>query len=215
MRYAMQESAELLDDTAMRKAVFEFLSAAYLNEMSGEFLEGLKRDPIEFEGELGAFIDSLAVADLEAVRVDLASEYARIFLGMSPSPVAPYESVYMSDLHILMQEPRDEVLGCYREEGVSAAKDLRLPEDHIAFEFAFMAHMCQKAIDSLRSGDEREVRRCLAKQQEFLSNHLLAWAPDLCADVLKRAHTPFYRGVAQLTQDFLESDRSYLLELAV
>ena len=36
---------------------------------------------------------------------------------MSPSPVAPYESVYVSDLHILMQEPRDQVLGEYRARG--------------------------------------------------------------------------------------------------
>ena len=209
-----RENTELLEDTATRKAVFEFLSAAYLNEMSFEFLEGLRDSRIELEGELGSFVDSLARADLEEVRVDLASEYARIFLGMSPSPVAPYESVYVSDLHILMQEPRDQVLGEYRAEDIAVAKDLRLPEDHVAFEFAFMAHMCQKTIDALRSGDEPEAQRCLSKQREFLADHLLAWVPDLCADVLKRARTPFYRGVAVLTEDCLESERAYLAALA-
>lgn len=205
-----REGAELLEDTVTRKAVFEFLSAAYLNEMSFEFLEGLRDSRIELEGELGEFVDSLADADLEEVRVDLASEYARIFLGMSPSPVAPYESVYASDLHILMQEPRDQVLKEYRAEGLAVAKELRLPEDHVSFEFAYMAHMCQKTVDALQSGSEAEAQRCLDKQRAFLADHLLAWVPDLCADVLKRAHTPFYRGVAVLTRDCLESDRAYL-----
>ena len=60
-----RENTELLEDTATRKAVFEFLSAAYLNEMSFEFLEGLRDSRIELEGELGSFVDSLARADLE------------------------------------------------------------------------------------------------------------------------------------------------------
>lgn len=214
MNAETSSDAATVDDMLVRKAVFEFLSAAYLNEMSLDFLERLKRDPVEFEGELGEFVASLAEADLEAVRTDLTAEYARVFLGMSPSPVAPYESVYASDLHILMQEPRDQVLKEYRAEGLAVAKELRLPEDHIAFEFAFMAHMCQKAADALDSGDEFEAQRCLAKQRAFLDDHLLSWVPDLCADVAKRAHTSFYRGVAQLTEACLAADRAYLAECA-
>lgn len=206
--------AEFVHDMAMREAVYGFLSAVYLTEVTREFIEGLKEGPIELEGDLAAFAASLDGADLEEVRRDLASEYARVFLGMSPSPVAPYESVYRSELHILMQEPRDEVLAAYRAGGLTVAKELRLPEDHVAFEFAYLAHLCGKAARAAETGDASEALRCARLQAAFLNDHVLAWLPELCTDVEKRAKTLFYRGVVQLTREFLESEREYAREFA-
>lgn len=203
-----------IDELQMRKTVFEFLSAVYLTEMTRDFLDELRCEPIALDGELARFVDSLQDVDLDVVRSDLAAEYARLFLGMSSSPVAPYESVYASDLHILMQEPRDEVLGEYRSEGLVVTADLRLPEDHLSFELAFMAHMCQRTIEARRIGDYDEADRCLVKQRTFLEAHLLNWVPALCADVRARARTSFYRGIADLTERCLDFDRVCLSDSA-
>jgi anaerobic sulfite reductase subunit A len=43
-----------------------------------------------------------------------------------------------------MQEARDQVVALYRAKGLDKVAELELPEDHIALEFEFMAHLCQE-----------------------------------------------------------------------
>ncbi|WP_080798717.1 TorD/DmsD family molecular chaperone [Arabiibacter massiliensis] len=206
---AADAARELLEE---RELACAFLSMAYLQEVNAEFLERLRDEPPALEGEMGAFAASLAEADLEEVRKDLAAEYARIFLGMSASPVAPYESVYTSELHLLMQEARDDVRRVFRAEGFAVASDVRLPEDHVAFELEFMGRMCRKELDALASGDAEGALRCREVQRGFFAGHLANWLPAFCDDVRKRARTPFYRGVVELTESYLDAERAALAE---
>lgn len=195
-----------------RKALYDFLSNAYFEEMTLGFLEGLRDRSQGLGPELEAFSASLVGADLEEVRTDLAVEYARLFLNMSPNPVPPYESVYTGELPVLMQEARDQVLAVYRSEGVAVVTEVKIPEDHVALEFAFMAAMCQKTADALAAGDEDEADRCLDVQAAFVNDHLAPWVPRLCDDVRARSGQRFYRDVADLTVRFLDSERSLLAE---
>lgn len=197
-----------------RAAAYRFLSTVYFEEVSFGFLESMRDGSDALDGELALFASSLVDADIESVRIDLAADFSRMFLGMSRSPIAPFESVYASDMHMLMQEPRDEVLRAYRAEGFAVTDDMRVPEDHIAFEFEFMAKLCQRAADALAAGDEDAADRCFAAQGDFVQSHLVNWVFDVCADVTARAQTPFYRGVAELTRVFLESERDYLSGVA-
>lgn len=208
-----EQDFELIDAGELavsRAAAYRFLSTAYFEEVSCAFLESMRDGAAALDGELASFANDLAGADLESVRIDLAADFSRMFLGMSRSPIAPYESVYASDMHMLMQEPRDEVLHAYRAEGFAVADDVRVPEDHVAFEFEFMAKLCERAAEALATGDEDAAKRCFATQGDFVQNHLVNWVFDLCTDVSTRARTPFYRGVAELTRAFLESEHSYL-----
>lgn len=143
----------------------------------------------------------------------LAAEYAGPFLNVGKRPACPYESVYTSPERLLMQEARDEVLAVYREEGLSRSEALKEPEDHIAIEFEFMAHLCQKAVAAFEQGDRAACLASLEKQRSFLEQHLLVWVPDFCRDVEGAATTDFYRGVAQLTAEFLVEEREALGEL--
>jgi len=93
---------------------------------------------------LDDFIKSIKDKDLKEVEQDLAVEYAGLFLNMRLVSVAPFESVYTSPEHLLMQEARDEVLSEYRREGLDKVKDFKEPEDHIALELGFMAYLCQR-----------------------------------------------------------------------
>ena len=129
---------------------------------------------------------SLADADdaaLASLRTDLAAEYARIFLGMSRSPVAPYESVYTSETGLLMQEARDEVLAHYRREGFAVDEAVNLPEDHIAFEFGFMAGLARKTAAALDAGNAMRPSACSDVQAAFVADHLTPWVPALTDDV--------------------------------
>lgn len=192
-----------------RAAIYEFLSIAFGEEVPLAFLRSLRDGGPALDGELGDFVDSLAGVDdtvLELVRVDLAAEYARVFLGMSRSPVAPYESVYTSQTGLLMQEARDEVVALYRREGFSVDEAMNLPEDHAAFEFGFMAGLARKTAASLDAGDSAEASRLLEVQKAFVSDHLVVWIPSLTRDVEKRSKTGFYRGLASLARDLVAAE---------
>lgn len=204
------ETRDLMEE---RAAVYEFLSIAFGEEVPLAFLASLRDGAPALDGELGAFVASLADADdaaLASLRTDLAAEYARIFLGMSRSPVAPYESVYTSETGLLMQEARDEVLAHYRREGFAVDEAVNLPEDHIAFEFGFMAGLARKTVAALDAGNDDEAQRLLDVQAAFVADHLTPWVPALADDVAARAKTGFYRGLASLARDFVAAEADVL-----
>ena len=204
------ETRDLMEE---RAAVYEFLSIAFGEEVPLAFLASLRDGAPALDGELGAFVASLADADdaaLASLRTDLAAEYARIFLGMSRSPVAPYESVYTSETGLLMQEARDEVLAHYRREGFAVDEAVNLPEDHIAFEFGFMAGLARQTAAALDAGNDDEAQRLLDVQAAFVADHLTPWVPALTDDVAARAKMGFYRGLASLARDFVAAEADVL-----
>ena len=67
-----------------------------------------------------------------------------------------------------------------------------LPPDHISLEFLFMSYL----IDIGR----------IDLQGSFLEEHLMNWAPYYCEEVKGEAKTLFYREVAGITVDFLDSE---------
>ena len=204
------ETRDLMEE---RAAVYEFLSIAFGEEVPLAFLASLRDGAPALDGELGAFVASLADADdaaLASLRTDLAAEYARIFLGMSRSPVAPYESVYTSETGLLMQEARDEVLAHYRREGFAVDEAVNLPEDHIAFEFGFMAGLARKTAAALDAGNDDEAQRLLDVRAAFVADHLTPWVPALTDDVAARAKMGFYRGLASLARDFVAAEADVL-----
>lgn len=205
-----EESHDAIACMEGRKALYEFFATAYFEELTLEFLEGLRASQGGLGPELDAFVASLAGADLAQVRTDLAVEYARLFLNMSANPVAPYESVYTGELPILMQRARDEVLAIYRSERVAVVTDVKIPEDHLGLEFAFMAAMCQKTIDALRASDDEEADRCLDVQAAFVNEHLIPWVPRLCDDVSARSSQRFYRDLAAFTVRFVADEKELL-----
>lgn len=193
-----------------RAATYSLLAGLYLREVSREFLERLSADDSLADGPLGDYAASVRGSDLEQARVDAAADYAAMFLGMSDNPVAPYESVYTSELHLLMQEARDEVVSVYRAHGFARAKDFSLPEDHAGVELEFMARLCRMEAEALDACDALACAQARSAQQEFARDHLLNWMPRMCADVEHRARTGLYQGLARMTIQFLDLEREEL-----
>ena len=46
--------------------------------------------------------------------------------------------------------------------------------------------------------------------KNFLEDHLAAWAPMMTSDMKRFAQTDFYRGLAYLTDGFLQTDQTFL-----
>lgn len=144
---------------------------------------------------------------------DLAVDYARVFLGAGifEGVVAdPYESVYTSPERLIMQDARDAVLALYRQFGLDKDEKLNVPEDHIALEFEFMAHLCNRSKEALHQGEYPQAETFIAAQSNFLHTHLLNWVPRFCDDILACTQSDFYRAVAEMTRGYLHLDQEML-----
>ena len=70
----------------------------------------------------------------ERQRGDLAVDFLHTFIGVTQDREQvgfPYESVYTSPEHLLMQDARDEVLAAYRAAKVVLVDEACEPEDHL------------------------------------------------------------------------------------
>lgn len=147
---------------------------------------------------------------------DLAVDYVRVFIGHGLDAFSasyPYESVYTSEKRLLMQEARDEVLAIYRGYGLDKSDAWKEGEDHIALELEFMQVLANRTAEALEKNDEDEAFTLLTAQRNFLEDHLVSWVPLLTLDMRKFAKTDLYRGLAVLTDGFLETDEEFLNDI--
>ena len=193
-----------------RANFYRFLSRLYLLEVDEGLWSAMQNMTFptdNAEGDMKAGYemmgDYLAVnanADLTAVLDDLAVDYARIFLsaGVAQGKAAfPYESVYTSRKHLVMQDSRMEVVELYAKRGITPAKDnYHVPEDHLGYLCEYMAILIDEG-----ATDE---------QKAFLKNHLSNWVGAFTVDMGKYASTDFYRGLAKLTRGFLLLEQEVL-----
>jgi anaerobic sulfite reductase subunit A len=88
-----------------------------------------------------------------------------------------------------------------------------VPEDHIAFEFEFMAYLCEETKAALAAKDDAKFSALLTDQMNFLTDHLLNWIPQFCADIGNFAETGFYKGVGKITSGYLHLEQLILAEM--
>jgi TorA maturation chaperone TorD len=202
-----------------KETIYTFLQGIYEKEISSKVLAEIaaKMQPLKgiIDNLSGAenkttvqeflrFIDSITAKDISRIETVLAADYARLFLSLNKVPAHPSESTYREGT--MMQHHRDEVLQTYWSFGVSAKKDFTEPEDHIATELSFMAFLCRRAGEALNRKDNKEAKKFILAQKEFLETHILKWFPSLVKDILQYSATPFYKGIAALTGEFIEMD---------
>jgi putative dimethyl sulfoxide reductase chaperone len=212
---------DLKEILSSRVASYTFLSRVYRQELTTDVIKLLvenakvSEDSETSEGNhtLNAYLRGLAGQDLKKIEDELKAEFAGLFLNVGKYPVYPFESVYTSAERLMMQRAYDEVLQEYRQEGVERAHDFNEPEDHLALELEFMAHLCRKSLDALEAGDQIIGAQYLEKQNDFLVKHLLAWVPKFCHDLENATQSGFYNGIAKLTFEIVHVEKETLPEL--
>ena len=200
---------------------YSFLSKALFKELTDEAVEELAT--ADWPSETGDPLLDRGYAQLRRyfrfaatdARTQLAVEYARIFLAAGVfnnerRMAVPYESVFTSEEHIMMQEARNDVVRRFRQDGFAVNPELHEPEDHVAFEFEYLAHMSSRALDALEAGDEEGLRANMARQVEFVDAHLLNWVPDLRDAAADYAKTTFYTGLLLIAEGALRQSRDFL-----
>jgi anaerobic sulfite reductase subunit A len=222
MEMQVESTSELEVLLANRENLYRLMARLYRVEVDAVLLDGMAelRFPIaDKDDEMaagGRMLESWLQRPKSGLLTALAVDYARVFLGagIADGIVAyPYASVYTSPERLIMQDARDKVVSAYRAEGLDKSDAMAVPEDHIALELEFMAHLCQETRRAVDAEDRAAVSTCLQQQTSFLTQHLLNWVPAFCADIQACADTDFYKGLAKFTNGYLRMDLAILADL--
>lgn len=206
---------ELLEFFGANQDTYTFLSRMFFKELNQEAIDELAA--AEWPQDTGnANLDTgynklrryfkFSAGDR---RTQLAVEYARIFLaaGVFSSQkrsAVPYESVYTSVEHTMMGDTRDDLINWFIQDGFKVNPDLHEPEDHLSFEYEYLASMNAKAAALAEAGDVRGLRKNLKRQMEFSQKHILNWLPTLRETAESYATSTFYMGMLYVAQGALE-----------
>lgn len=217
-----EQGAQLIELMRSRAQTYGLLARLYRVEVDQTLLDEMRA--MRFPTSTGnAHVDegySLMYRYLkhtwEETLLDLARDYVRVFVGHGVnghSAAYPYESVHTSEKRLLMQEARAEVLAVYRQNVLKKEATWRDCEDHIAVELEFMQIMCIRTADALEVDDDAAAIELLTTQYAFVQDHLLNWVPMLVADMLHYSETELYRGLAELTLGFAQTEEEILRDL--
>lgn len=122
--------------------------------------------------------------DEEEIRSDFHS--VLIYPGGKLPPVA---SLFLSRTGSNSVLP---IMELYAEAGLTIGDEFLTLPDHLSLEFLFMSYLVST--------------KKLDLQNRFLEFHLMNWVPSYCEEVKKEAKTFFYKEIAGITFDFLESE---------
>jgi len=182
-------------------AALELLSNMYLCKPSIKAIKNwktaLSEDTPVFLHELKEALSKINTSSKAELK-ELLWEYTRLFIGPYKLPCPPWESVYTSPKHLMMQDSADQVLQLYREAGLSLETPGIMP-DHIGAELNFLALLLQKA--QLETDDKEKFKELT---DNFLNNHILKWIPDFTRDMEDAAEDRFYKALARVTRNITE-----------
>jgi TorA maturation chaperone TorD len=130
-------------------------------------------------------------------------DYSRLFVGLGKTIAPPWESVYFNEARMIFQEQTLQVRQWYRRFGLEPENLHKEPDDHIGLELSFLAYLAGLSLQALEAHDEDTFEQIMQAQRQFISEHLLQWAPDWCKLVEENATTYFYCGLAKLIRGTL------------
>lgn len=219
----MTDTAELIEVVKNRAAFYRTLSSLYFNTLTQEQIDRLA------ETDFSAFgaDEPLLIAGFDdmrrylrkrntGTRQELAVDFTSTFLGSQTyegRTATPYESVFRSESGQLMQEPRNEVYRTFKKAAIKLKEGVDLPEDHLSFEFEFVAILCDRIVEALNDADADGAIRILKSQRTFIEDHILSWFDDLAEMASKILQTRFYRGVLKITKGYLVVDMEAIPDL--
>jgi TorA maturation chaperone TorD len=207
-----------------RALFYRELAYYYLHELTQEQIEriaatdfdgldGGDEDIAEGYREMKAYLCKLTTG----TRQQLASDYAHTFLAAGnyeTFAATPYESVFTSEEGLMMQDARDEVYKMYCAEHMQPDESLRIPEDHLSFEFQFLALLLDRLNEALTGQDWQRASSYAHTIEKFHTEHQLNWIDDFCDTVEDVALTTFYSGVSKVTRGFIHSETAVIQDEA-
>lgn len=211
-------------------AAFKLLAVAWRPPTAGPWVEAVTsglmvRDLVKVAAELelpkeaiGTFSEALAAyegADPEEVLHRLRRDETRLFIGLDPV-VENAEGPWLQRDHGVAHPIRminnhsvavaDFMKAC----GVVRREKYNDCIDYLFNELEFCGYLADRPLaegagESADTADAAEEDAAAIEQLEaFIDEHLGRWVPGFCAEVAAEAREPFYRGLAVLTNAFVQ-----------
>lgn len=146
-------------------------------------------------------------AALPHLRVELAADFARLFLYDARTAAAPYASAYLDSQ--FFGEPHRQMQAFLRSGGLQVHADFKEPADHLAVFLAFMEDNIRKAEHA--APEERPQAAHI--QADFLKEALLSWLPQFearCQSLKGETVSDFYPAAAAMLLAFIQADAETL-----
>ncbi len=191
---ALAAVATVLSRWLMSPPDAETLAVACAPDMLAEWPLPAERATMRGLRELARHRDENETAE------SIAADHLRLFIGPGHAVASPYESVHRSLEGLLFDEQTLQVREWYKRFGLSAPREGKEPDDHIALELEFVA-LLLGAAEAKNDDDASLFAQAVA---QFTTAHLRTWAPAWFGIVLTQADTAFYRGVAHLGLGLLD-----------
>lgn len=166
---------------------------------------------------LNAFTDRVKLdynKDRAIFLQDLAAEYANLFLNVGKIHVYLIESVYLGAHPLLYEKQYFDVVRMYDLYGFKKRQSFKEPEDNIAVELEFMAHLCDLACRSIDEGKNDYGAGYMKNQAEFLDLHLSKWVPKLVNKLRSASKNDFYLALGDLLIGFTSTDQATASDFA-
>lgn len=141
--------------------------------------------------------------------MDYSREYSRLFcLG---NAVAISESVYVSPLHLTMQEQEMEVSNLYKACNFDMKHTANEPQDHLSYELMFMSFLSKGTYQNIEKVNTAQADSLINLQKSFIKNHLLNWLGYFLSSVKKyKEGDRLYYPLSCLLLGFIEEDSAFL-----
>lgn len=202
-----------------RRNFYKFLASVYLESPSHELISTIL-DPSFLQDLVETFGNSNSEYFLNfSKRFDgnyetVKQDYMDLFRVPLSKYVTPYESVYRDKRivagrevgRLLMGESTLAIKKIYAKAGLEISKDFAELPDHLGTELYFMHHLCEMGKNAWEKEEKEEALKLLKIERDFLNNHLSKWVSDVCDEIVKKAETDFYKGIATITKVFIFED---------
>lgn len=208
--------------STQRSHIYGGFSALFAKEVSdesfqayfanGRFIPFAGLEELGLEGELqrlNAAIEALRQEPL--ARLELAADFAQLFLLDAQTGALPYASAYAGESSSapLYSDAEAKMCQILSAHGLSVESGFREPADHLAVLLSLLAHVAQGRADV---GD---VRSAALEQSTLLGVGILDWLPRF-VDRCQKASPSFdvYPALASLLLAFARADQLFLNDIA-
>ncbi|AKB07367.1 molecular chaperone TorD [Vibrio cholerae] len=215
----MMQELKILNEK--RAEIYWWLSSLFFKELSEQdiaryhsaevrtFLSGLA-DEQSLNREVKHLVEALnRLQDRQDAQLELAADFCDLFLKSDRDSALPYASVY-ADQGLLNGKPAQQMRELLGAHGVKVEQNLNEPEDHLAIQLDFLAHL---AISANQIEHSAQLSLALQAQSDFISQHLLTWLPAFAERCTQFDAFGLYSAAARLALAFIQQDKHCLDEL--
>lgn len=188
--------------------LYLFLQKFYAGELNRldfetweNLIQSLQQDCMDEENEtiwqgLRRFVESTSEQQEQ-----LEFAFNSLFVGPGKLLAPPYESAYLNENRVLMQQETLSVRKFYEKAGLELICKNHEPDDHIAFELEFVCYLLGQYLQT----KEKEM---IQMYHTFLKTHLFRWAGVHCEAIREHSDHPICLGIADLLDGLIQNGQT-------